>query len=179
VGLAGAGLGGHCVGGIMWADCRLVNGKDRWLVVSSRPALLRLNLCPCPCLCPCRVPPTSRLAQIAAWLKGSSEPALIVFDECHKVGSSMGGLTRLVLWWGDAQVPSTAAACPGLYMTCAQALAAALLLCSVPPVKPYRLAIQRPPVPLYPLQAKNLLPSGGSQPTQTARAVVELQVRCG
>ena len=32
------------------------------------------------------------------------------------------------------------------------------------------------PAPLQCHKAKNLLPSGGSQPTQTARAVVEIQV---
>lgn len=32
---------------------------------------------------PCRVPATSRLAQIVRWLKGSSAPPLLVFDEAR------------------------------------------------------------------------------------------------
>lgn len=33
--------------------------------------------------CLCRVPPTSRLAQIVRWLKGSDAPPLLVFDEAR------------------------------------------------------------------------------------------------
>lgn len=109
-----------------------------------------------------RVPPTSRLAQIVAWLQGGDDgqPPLVVFDEVSpeqavSPASSLSGpslpqpnpchVSRQPEPWTNLHTPKLLWA----------ALSSHALQCH---------------------KAKNLLPSSGAQPTQTAQAVVELQV---
>ena len=117
------------------------------------------------------MPTSSRLAQIVAWLDGSDEPPLIVLDECHKVRTpERNGSNEMQSKRG--MVVGSRASMLLMSVSGVRTLPGAGLM----PASALHCADMQHHHPAGP-QAKNLLPSSGAAPTQTARAVVELQAR--